>query len=132
MGGEKIARSRDGQCHFEGLSGIFHEAPGALQHGEGRMPFIQMTDFRLDPERAEQPPSADPEEQFLLEAQFRAAPIELAGNPSMSRKVRRVIAVQQVKLHSADLDLPCAQPNRITWQSDLQPQPLAVRLAQQA
>ena len=25
---------------------------GALQHGEGRMPFIQVTDFRLDAERA--------------------------------------------------------------------------------
>ena len=52
VGGEEISRSRDGQCHFEGLPRLFHETPGAFQHGEGRMPFIQMTDFRLDAERA--------------------------------------------------------------------------------
>ena len=48
----------------------------------------------------------------------------------MSGDVRRVIAVQQVKLHSADLDLPGAQPDRVSRQRDLQPQPLPVRLAQ--
>ena len=53
VGGEEVARSRDGQRDFEGLPGLFHEAPGAFQHGEGRMPFIQMTDFRLDAKRAQ-------------------------------------------------------------------------------
>ena len=48
----------------------------------------------------------------------------------MSREVRCVIAVQQIKLHSADLNLPGAQPDRVTGQRDLQPQPLAVGLAQ--
>jgi hypothetical protein len=32
------------------------------------MPFIQVTDFGLDAKRGEQPPSANPEEQFLFEA----------------------------------------------------------------
>ena len=130
VGGEEIARSRDRQRDFEGLPGLLHEVAGAFQDGERRVPFIQVTDLRLDPERAEQPPSADPEEQFLLEAQLRPAAIELAGNPAMSGKVRRVIAVQQVKLHPADLDLPGAQPDRVSGQRDLQPQPLPVRLAQ--
>ena len=130
VGGEEVARPRDGQRDFEGLPGLFHEAAGALQHGEGRMPFIQVADFRLDAERAEQPPAADPEEQFLLEAQLRPAAVQLAGDPSMGGEVRRVIAVQQVELHPADLDLPGAQPDRVTGQGDLQPQPLAVRLAQ--
>jgi hypothetical protein len=44
--------ARGGQRDFEGLPGLFHETAGALQHGEGRMPFIQVTDFRLDAERA--------------------------------------------------------------------------------
>ena len=48
VGGEEVPRSRDGQRDFEGLPGLFHEAAGALQNGEGRMPFIQVTDFRLD------------------------------------------------------------------------------------
>ena len=73
-----------------------------------------MADFRLDTESAKQPPSTDPEEQFLLEAQFRSPSIEFAGDSSMSRVIRRVIAIQQVKFYSADLDLPGAQPDRIT------------------
>ena len=82
------------------------------------------------PSAREQPPSADPEHQFLLEAQFRPAAVKLAGNASMSGIIRRVIAVQQVKLHSADLNLPGAQPDRVTGQFNLQPQPLAIGLAQ--
>ena len=31
---------------LESLPGFLHEASGALQHRKGRMPFIQMTDFR--------------------------------------------------------------------------------------
>ena len=60
------------------------------------MPFIEMTDLRLDTQRVEQSPSADPEQQFLLKAKLRPATIELAGNPSVSGEVRRVVAVQQV------------------------------------
>jgi len=48
-----------------------HEAAGALQHGKGRMPFIQVTDLWLDAKRGKQSPSADPEEYLLLETQFR-------------------------------------------------------------
>ena len=86
---EKIPRSRNGKCNFEGQPGFFHETSRPLQHSEGRMPFIQVTDFRLDAQCAEQPPAANPEKQFLLDAQLRAAPIQLAGDPSMSGEVRR-------------------------------------------
>ena len=61
VGGEEVARSRDGQCDFKRLPGLLHETAGALQHGERRMPFVQMADFRLDAERGEQPPAADAE-----------------------------------------------------------------------
>ena len=44
--------------------------------------------------------------------------------------IRCVIAVQQVQLHAADLNLPGAQPDRVTGQGDLQPQPLPIRFAQ--
>ena len=130
MRGEEVPRSRGSQRDFEGLPGLFHESVRAFQDGERRVPFIQMADLRVDAERAEQPPSADPEEQFLLEAQLRPAAIQLAGDPPMSGGVRRVIAVQQVQLHPADLDLPGAQPDRVTRQRELQPQPLPVGLAQ--
>ena len=48
----------------------------------------------------------------------------------MGREVGRIVAVQQVQLHPADLGLPDAQPDRVAGQGDLEPQPLAVGLAQ--
>src|SRR6185312_11611949 len=96
------------------------------------MPFVQVTDFGLDAESGEQPPSADPKYQLLHEAQIRPAAVELAGNPAVRWKVRRIVAVQQVELQSADLNLPGAQPDRVTRQVELQPQPLAVRGAQRS
>ena len=66
VGGEKVARARDGQCDFERLPGLLHETAGAFQHGKGRMPFIQVADFRLDAQCVEQPPSADSQHHLLL------------------------------------------------------------------
>ena len=65
VGGEDVACSRDGQCDFEGLPGLLHEAAGAFQHRKGRMPFIQVADLRLDAKRGKQSPSADPKEHLL-------------------------------------------------------------------
>ena len=48
VGGKKVPGTRDGQRDFEGLPVFFHETSGTLQDGKGRMPFIQVTDFRLD------------------------------------------------------------------------------------
>ena len=132
VSGEEIADPSRGQCHFERLPGFFHEASGTLQHREGRMTFIQVTDFRFMSERSEQPPAADPEKQFLLETQLRPAPVELARDPAMSGKVRRVITVEQIQLYSTDLDLPGTQPDRVTRQRDLQPQPLPIWLTQRS
>ncbi len=130
VGGKEIANTGRGERYFKRMRGLLHEIAGALQHREGRMSLIQVTDLRLYPERPQQTPSPDPEQQFLLEAQLRAAAIQFARDGAMSGDVRGVIAVQQVELHSADLDLPGAQPNRISRQWDLQAQPLAVRLTQ--
>jgi len=75
VSGEEVPRSGGGECDFEGLRGLLHETAGAFQYGKGRMPFIEMTDLRLDAKRTQQSPSADPEKQFLLEAQLRTSPI---------------------------------------------------------
>ena len=106
VGREKIPRSRDGQSNFKGLSGLLHETAGAFQHGKGRVPFIQMTDFRLDAQRNKQSPAADPEQQLLLQSQLRTTAVQLARNPTMRGEVCGVVAVQQVQLDSADLNLP--------------------------
>lgn len=127
---EEVSCSRGGQGDIEGLPGLFHETAGAFQYGEGCMPFVQVTDFRLEAQCIKQSPSTDPEQQFLFETQLRPAPIKFAGGPAIRGKVRRVIAVQQVKLHSAYLDLQRAQPDRVAGQGDIQSQPLAVRVTQ--
>ena len=74
VGGEEVSRPRGGQRDFEWLRVLFHEIAGAFQNGEGGMPFIQVTDFRLDAQGGEQAPSADAQEHLLLEAQLRPAP----------------------------------------------------------
>ena len=130
--GEQIARTGDGQRDLEVVPGFLHETARTFQHRERRMPFVQVADFRLDAERREQPPSANPEQHFLFQAQLRPAAVKLAGNAAMHRVIRCIIAVQQVQLHATDLNLPGAQPDRVTRQRDLQPQPLAVRFAQRA
>ena len=129
VGGKEIAGARGRQGNGEGLSGLLHETPGALQQGEGGMPFVKMADVRFDPKRGQQSPTADPEHHFLFQAQFRAAAIQLAGDAAMHGEVGRVIRVEQVERQPAHLDPPGAQPDRVTGQRDLQPQPLAVRLA---
>ena len=129
VGGEEVPGPRGGQRDLEGLRGVLHETARAFQHGKGCMPVVQVTDFRLDAERDEEPPATNPEKQLLGEAQLWPTPVKLAGDPSAGRDVGRVVAVQQVELHATNLDLPGAQPDRVTWQSDLEPQPLAIRLA---
>ena len=114
VGGEKISRSGDGQSDLKRSPGFFHESSGAFQHREGRMPFIQVADFRLDAERCEQSPSADPEYHLLFQAQLRPAPVKLTGNASMRGVIRCIIAVQQVELYATDLNLPDAQPDWVT------------------
>ena len=52
VGGKKIPRPRGGQRDFKGLRVLLHETAGAFQDREGRMTFIQVTDIRLDAERA--------------------------------------------------------------------------------
>ena len=72
--GEEVAGPSCSQCHLERLPGFFHESSGSLQHREGGVTFIQVTDFGFKSERSEQPPAADSEQQFLLETQLRSSP----------------------------------------------------------
>jgi len=74
VGGKEIPSPRDGQRDLEGQRGVLHETAGAFQHGKGCMPVVQVTDFRLDAERDEQPPAANPEKQLLGEAQLWPTP----------------------------------------------------------
>ena len=127
---EEIARPRGGQGDLERLTGLGHESASAFQDGEGSVPFVQVTDFRSDPQRGEQPPAADAQEDFLLETQLQSSAVQLAGDTAMHGDVCRVVAVQEVELCPPDLHLPRAQPDRVSGQLDLQSEPFAVLKAQ--
>ena len=108
---EEISHPSRSHGHVEGLTRCFHEAARTLQDGEGRMSFIQVTDLGSNPERTQQTPSSNTEEQLLLQSQFRPASVQFTSDPSMLGKVSGVIAVEQVKLHPTYLHLPGAQPD---------------------
>ena len=113
-----------------GCPRLLHKSTRALQHREGGVTFVQVADLRLQSERAQQPPSADPEQHFLLQSQLRPAAIQLARDAAMSGKVGGVVAIQQVEFDPAHLDLPGAQPDRVSGQCNLEPQPFAIWLTQ--
>ena len=128
VGGKEISGAGGRQRDNEGISGRLHEAPCALQQNEGRVPFVEMTDLRLDPERIKQTPATHPEHDLLLQAQLRAASIQLACDAPVNWKVCRIIRIQQIQLPSANLDLPGAQPDGGAGQRYLYAQPLAIGL----
>ncbi len=92
-----------------------------LQNGERGVSFVEMTDFRPDAERTEQPPAAYPQQHFLFEAKLRAAAVEFTGNstgePGNSRhhyyRADKASLVPPIKLHSSHLNLPGAKPDGI-------------------
>ena len=127
VGGEEGAGPRDRQGHVEGLAALFHEGPGPLQDRERRMPLVEMTDLGLEPEGTQKPPPADPQQEFLAQAQLGAAPVQLAGDAADGRWIGRVVTVQQVEHDPPDLNLPGPEPDRIPRQLDREPEPFAAR-----
>jgi hypothetical protein len=103
MSSQEISCPRGSQCDREGLRALLHEAAGTFQYRKGRMPFIEVTNLRLNAESNEQSPSTD-SKQF--ETQLRPAAIQLTGNAPVRRIIGGVIAVEQVELHAPHLDLP--------------------------
>src|SRR5208337_4638299 len=70
------AGRREGNVKRHGLT--IHEVPRSLEHGEGSVAFIEMADFGLLSERAQQAPSPDPQHHLLGNPHFRSAAIEFA------------------------------------------------------
>ena len=52
MRSKEVPCPGDGHRRFKILAGPPHIAGSTLQHGEGRMSFIQMADFWMEPESA--------------------------------------------------------------------------------
>jgi hypothetical protein len=125
-----ISSPRNGQSQIERLCMILHIAVRPFEHCKRCMAFIEMADFGLQTKRPQQAPSANPENDLLLQPHLRIAAIEFARYSAMSRCVCEIICVEQVKLCPANRDLPAAEPDQCSRQVDLQPQPLSVLLPQ--
>ena len=113
VGREDVSSARGGQRHVEGLAGVIHEASGALQDRERRVAFVQVADFGLELERSQQPPSANPQQHLLAQPQLGSAPVQLTGDAADGRRVRRVVAVEQIQRHPADPGLPGPEPDLV-------------------
>ena len=77
VGGEHGARARDGQRDVERYVLFPHDPPGAFQHGKCRVPFVEVTDVRIESQLAQQPPAAEPERHLLLPPDFGIGFVEL-------------------------------------------------------
>jgi hypothetical protein len=99
-----------------------------FQHRKGGVPFVQMTHLRIQAEPAQQPPAADTQNEFLSDAGFRAAAVQLRGNPAHRWRIGRIVAVEQIKPQPTDLRLPGPHPNRIAGKRQLEADPLPLRI----
>ena len=127
--GKDVAGPGDGQCLVKRFAGFRHTVLRAFQDQKRSMPFIEMTDVRLSTERCQQPPATDAKHHFLHQAQFHSTAVQLAGDAAIRRIICRVVGVQQIELQAPDRRLPGTNPNRVSWQLELQAQPLAIGLA---
>src|SRR5208282_922959 len=121
------AGRREGNVKRHGLT--IHEVPRSLEHGEGSVAFIEMADFGLLSERAQQAPSPDPQHHLLGNPHFRSAAIEFARNAPICRRVCRIIGVEKVELYAPYPDLPGAKPHTKSGQIDGKAQQLPIWLS---
>ena len=127
--GENIAGAGDRQRHVERTPRVLHEAPRALQYRERRVPLVEVTDLGLEPERSQQSPAPDPQQELLLQPQLRAAAVQLAGDAAERGRIRRVVAVEEIEHDAADLHLPGAEPDLLARQHDRQPQQITALIS---
>ena len=88
------------------------EIADALQHDEGRVPFVEVEDRRLDAERLQRADAADAEDDFLLHAGFAVAAVQARRQLAVPRRVLLEIGVEQVQLHAADPHAPDRDEHR--------------------
>ena len=111
MGGEDIGRSDNLERGVEIQFLIGHFSANPLEREKGRVPFIHVEDFRLEPERVERFHAADPEHDFLAHSHLLIAAIELGRNQPIFGIVFRNVGVEQEQVDSADLELPKLRQN---------------------
>ena len=112
--GEVIPRARGCQRHGEGAVIVFHKAARALEHGQRGVSLVEVAHVGLRAQRSQQSPAADAEHYLLLETKRRSPSVQLGGNPPAGRRIRWIVAVQEVEPSAVDVNLPGAKPELLS------------------
>ncbi len=102
-----------------------HLGADHLDRREGAMPFVQVEDRRVNPQRVEQPDAADAEQQLLADPHAGVAAVEPRGQRAVRLAVLGDVRVEQVERRPADRDLPGLRVERAGVRVDREPEPLA-------
>jgi hypothetical protein len=103
----------------------FHELPGALQQGEGRVPLVQVDHRGLDARDAQGPVPAHAEQDLLLDAGLLVAAVEPGRQGLVVGRVGVVARVEEQQPAAAHVDAPDAQEDVPPRQLDAETQLLA-------
>ena len=95
---------------------------GELERRERGMTLVEVEDAGLDPERAQRPHGADPEQPVLPEARERVALVQARGDPAVDRVVLVELGVEEVERDAADLDAPDVERDLAPGERERQPQ----------
>ena len=98
---EYIPGSRDIHGKIEGLLVIFHIGPSAFKHRECCVTLVQVTDLRREAQSSQQTPSANAEDDLLLQTHLGVSTIKLTGDSAVCRGVGKVVGVEKIQLCSS-------------------------------
>ena len=131
MGGEDVGCGRHLQCGIKIELLRDYAKANAFEREEGRMAFVHVKDFRLDPERAQCFDPADPKHDLLAHSHFQIAAIELGGDQPVLGIVFRSVGIEKIKADPAHLQLPDLGENFAVqnWYGDEQFRVAATHLA---
>lgn len=104
---------------------MVHQVADALDADERGMSLVAVEHVVLDAQCAQCADTADPEQDFLLEAVLPVAAVEVVGDLAVFLEVGLEIRVEQVEIRAADLAFPDARRKRTPREGDGDRQPVA-------
>ena len=95
-----------------------HEPPRALEDDERRMPFVQVRNAWLEPQRLQCTPAANSEDHLLKEPGLHPLAVQLGRDPPIDGTVERLVSVEEVQVDPSYVRAPDTEPERSPPQLD--------------
>ena len=106
MGGEDV-RGRDELERRIKIEPFLRDMKAdALEREKGRMAFVHVKHFGVNPERGQNFDPADAKHDLLPHPHFEIAAVKLGGDAPIFRGVLGNVGIEKVKAHSPDVELP--------------------------